>query len=58
MPKSRVGFVAKEALVGVGVFWYVTTNTRAVPLARKGDAHQGRVSFFPGFQPGLRGAQP
>lgn len=25
---------------------YVLANTRAVPLVRKDDAHQGRVSFF------------
>ena len=26
----------------------ITTNTRAVPLVHKDDAHQGRVSFFIG----------
>lgn len=26
---------------------YVIVNTRAVPLARKGDAHQGRVFYCP-----------
>lgn len=28
---------------------HVFINTRAVPLARKRDAHQGRVFFLPGF---------
>jgi hypothetical protein len=46
MPKSRIEFVAEKALVGTGAFWYGTPNTRAVPLARKGDANQGRVFYF------------
>jgi hypothetical protein len=32
----------------------VPLNTRAVPLVRKDDAHQGRVSFLPKFE-GLAG---
>ncbi len=28
----------------------VPLNTRAVPLVRKNDAHQGRVSFLPKFE--------
>jgi hypothetical protein len=30
-------------------------NTRAVPLVRKNDAHQGRVSFLPKFEASQRG---
>ena|GEM_PF-5197473 len=30
-------------------------NTRAVPLVRKDDAHQGRVSFLPKFEASREG---
>jgi len=33
-----------------------TDNTRAVPLVRKDDAHQGRVSFLPKCEGSLGGA--
>jgi hypothetical protein len=36
----------KKILNAARVLAQLVTNTRAVPLVRKDDAHQGRVSFY------------
>ncbi len=40
-------FFHKRRLLPAPGFRIHVPNTRAVPLARKGDAHQGRVSSYP-----------
>ena len=39
--------ITKKALAGLGWILYIIDNARAVPLARKGDAHKGRVFYYP-----------
>ena len=42
MTSESLNYVARQRRIS-----YAHINTRAVPLARKGDAHQGRVLLYP-----------
>lgn len=39
----------EKALAFGGTLSYTVLNTRAVPLVRKDDVHQGRVFYLPGW---------
>ncbi len=54
-PHGRIEVFPKILLAGRPTALHVQTNTRAVPLVRKNDAHQGRVSFLPKFEASREG---
>jgi hypothetical protein len=44
------GVIFEILLAAIQTLEHGLANTRAVPLVRKDDAHQGRVSFLPKFE--------
>lgn len=54
-PYGGMEVLTKILLAGRHTAPHVRLNTRAVPLVRKDDAHQGRVSFLPTFEGPARG---
>lgn len=55
-PAQREARLFKNPLAQARSSKQVPSNTRAVPLVRKNDAHQGRVSFLPKFEATRMGA--
>lgn len=54
-PYGGIEVFTKILLAGLSAALQVQPNTRAVPLVRKDDAHQGRVSFLPKFEASREG---